>query len=342
MPHVRFLCLGLAALGLLLSAGAPARAEDPAPAAEEVPIPWVKNWTDAKAQAKREKKDLLIDFTGSDWCGWCKKLEADVFSHAAFLDVATKQYVFVFLDFPHDPELKKQVVDPALNTKLNEGFRVRGFPTIVLATADGNPYARTGYQEGGPAGYLKHLEELRANREKIETMLAKGKKDFEAFKAGFQLIVESEFLGHPDYAWTVDHAALEDADGSKGLKPAVDAERARQRSRVEELALQKILQTAKGETPPWEEIQKFLLASKDLNGNALAEWSIRTADWLAEEKRYAEAKVLYQLPLRDPDIAANPRAQAYIGKKVKGVEEAMKPPAEEPKPEEPKPDATPK
>jgi thiol-disulfide isomerase/thioredoxin len=172
----------LALVGLLGMGAAAARAEDTPPAGPaapsteaEVTIPWVKNWGEAQAQAKKENKDLLINFTGSDWCGWCIRLESEVFSHAAFLEQATKQFVFVFLDFPNDPALKAAVVDAALNEKLKTTYDVRGFPSILLTTAEGLPYGRTGYQEGGPEAYLTHLAGAARAGEKIKALIARAR-----------------------------------------------------------------------------------------------------------------------------------------------------------------------
>ena len=56
---------------------------------------WKEDFAAAKKQAAREKKDLLLDFTGSDWCGWCIKLDREVFSQERFLEEATKHFVLV-------------------------------------------------------------------------------------------------------------------------------------------------------------------------------------------------------------------------------------------------------
>jgi hypothetical protein len=117
------------------------------------------NWEEAKAQAAKEGKNLLVDFSGSDWCTWCIRLDREVFSQEAFLTEAKKKFVLVLVDFPEDktgqsPELQKQ------NEALQEQFGIEGFPTVYLAKADGTPFAQTGYQEGGPEKYLAHLDEL--------------------------------------------------------------------------------------------------------------------------------------------------------------------------------------
>jgi thioredoxin-related protein len=135
---------------------------------------WTENAKEAMGQAAKEKKDLLMDFTGSDWCGWCIKLDTEVFSQPAFIAEAPKHFVLLKLDFPRgkpqSDELKKQ------NSELQAKYGIRGYPSIVLADATGKAYAQTGYRPGGAAGYLKHLAELRAAREKRDAALAKAAK----------------------------------------------------------------------------------------------------------------------------------------------------------------------
>ena len=121
---------------------------------------WVENFEQAKQTATTGKKDLLMDFTGSDWCSWCIKLRKEVFDQAAFKEAAPKDFVLVELDYPQD-DTKLSVEVKAQNARLQKEFAIRGYPTIVLADAAGRPYAETGYQEGGPEKYLTHLQELR-------------------------------------------------------------------------------------------------------------------------------------------------------------------------------------
>ncbi len=125
-------------------------------------IEWVTDWDKAKQTAQQQNKDLLIDFSGSDWCGWCKRLDAEVFKKPEFA-AAGKDFVFVLIDFPSDKSKQSDELQ-AQNKKLAEEFKVKGFPTIFLTGSDGKPYAQTGYQEGGPAAYLEHLEELKKQK----------------------------------------------------------------------------------------------------------------------------------------------------------------------------------
>ena len=119
---------------------------------------WGTDWEAAKAQAKKENKPIFINFTGTDWCGWCIKLDKEVFSKDAFKAYARDNLVLLKLDFPRRKMLPKE--KSARNQELAEIFGIRGFPTIVLLGADGKEKARTGYQRGGAEAYVEHLKGL--------------------------------------------------------------------------------------------------------------------------------------------------------------------------------------
>ena len=119
---------------------------------------WLDDLEKAKAQAKAENKKILLDFTGSDWCGWCKKLDAEVFSQQAFKDYAAKHLVLVELDFPRGFQL------PEATKKQNDGlakkYKIQGYPTIVITTASGTKRGELGYVEGGPEAFIKELKKV--------------------------------------------------------------------------------------------------------------------------------------------------------------------------------------
>jgi uncharacterized protein YyaL (SSP411 family) len=153
----RIAALALSAL-LLLTTSANAAAEG-----------WTEDFEAAKAQAKAEGKDLLIDFTGSDWCGWCVRLTKEVFSQEDFKSYADERFVLVKLDYPSKKPQSDEI--KAQNEKLKAAFGIQGFPTIILADADGKGYAKTGYKAGGPKAYNKHLEEMAAYKQKRDEFL---------------------------------------------------------------------------------------------------------------------------------------------------------------------------
>jgi len=136
---------------------------------------WLTDIDAAKKYAGESKKDLLIDFTGSDWCGWCIKLNDEVFKHDAFKNGVKDSFVLVEIDFPR---AKEKLPEDARkrNTELAEKYAVQGYPTILLCDAEGKPYAATGYQEGGPEKYVSHLNELRKNKTMRDEAFAKAEK----------------------------------------------------------------------------------------------------------------------------------------------------------------------
>jgi thioredoxin-related protein len=126
-------------------------------AALAVPPPgWTEDYAKAVAKAKTENKKLLLDFTGSDWCGFCKLLDKEVFSTSQFKNWA-KDYVLVKVDFPHStpqsPKVKKQ------NEELKSKYPFNGYPTVVILDSEGKELARkSGYPPGtGPTAYLAEL-----------------------------------------------------------------------------------------------------------------------------------------------------------------------------------------
>jgi thioredoxin-related protein len=133
---------------------------------------WQTDYEAAKKLAADEKKDLLIDFTGSDWCGWCIRLQKEVFSQDDFKKAAKDQFVLLEVDFPQD-ETKLPEATRQQNKKLGEQYQVEGYPTILLCDAKGAPYASTGYEKGGAAAYVKHLENLKSQKAKRDEAFAK-------------------------------------------------------------------------------------------------------------------------------------------------------------------------
>ena len=141
---------------------------------------WIDDFDKAVEIAQREKKDLFVDFTGSDWCGWCIKLDKEVFAYDAFLTPVTQNFVLVKLDFPRSAEAKAKVPNPDRNRELQAKYGVRGFPTILMMTADGAVYGQTGYREGGPEKYVEHIDEVRTES---RAALGRVQEQIAAFKS---------------------------------------------------------------------------------------------------------------------------------------------------------------
>ncbi len=118
---------------------------------------WQTDLAKAQAEAKAENKLVLMDFTGSDWCSWCKKFDAEVLSRPEFKEYAAKNLVLVEVDFPNKKQqsaaLKKA------NESLKAKYKVDGFPTFVVLGKDGKEVGRQeGYEAGGPKAFISKLE----------------------------------------------------------------------------------------------------------------------------------------------------------------------------------------
>jgi protein disulfide-isomerase len=119
---------------------------------------WMTSYEDALNQAKAEKKPVLLFFTGSDWCGWCHKLENEVLDTMEFSDSASGKFIFVVVDFPMKKALDAKLT--AQNKELQKKFDVKGFPTIILIDDQQNQIGVTGYRPGGAKGYFDHLMKM--------------------------------------------------------------------------------------------------------------------------------------------------------------------------------------
>lgn len=184
---------------------------------------WTEDFTGAKQTATTQSKDMLLDFTGSDWCGWCVKLNKEVFSHDEFKTYAKDNFVLVELDYPRAKEQSDEI--KTQNAALKTTYAIRGYPTILLTDELGRPYAKTGYKAGGPEAYVDHLEELkqvRVNRdEQLDAAenaegLAKAKHLHEAM----QTVGDDLALTH--YKETVNQIIELDAENKAGLKKYYD------------------------------------------------------------------------------------------------------------------------
>ena len=121
---------------------------------------WQNDYKKAQEEAKASNKFLLLNFTGSDWCGWCIKFDREVLSQPQFKDYARDNLVLVELDFPRaksqSAEVRKQ------NLELAQHYEVVGFPTIVVLNSDGQAvWHYNGYFPGGSEAFIAELQKLR-------------------------------------------------------------------------------------------------------------------------------------------------------------------------------------
>ena len=126
---------------------------------------WLTDSATAYQRARTENKPILFNFTGSDWCGWCMRLQSEVFSHPEFEAFAKDNLVLVEVDFPKSKAQAPSQIKA--NASLASGFNIRGYPTILLVDGQGKIIGRTGYQPGGPRMYIAELQRILGNRVKV-------------------------------------------------------------------------------------------------------------------------------------------------------------------------------
>jgi protein disulfide-isomerase len=127
-------------------------------AAPKAKLSWTTDYRGALAQAKEQNRQVFLFFTGSDWCIWCKRLNAEILAQPEFARYAEDKLILVELDFPQgkfQPAALK-----AQNGTLARIFQIEGYPTVIVLNSAGKPVGRLGYQEGGPVPFVKALKKL--------------------------------------------------------------------------------------------------------------------------------------------------------------------------------------
>ncbi|HLP76404.1 MAG TPA: thioredoxin family protein [Candidatus Paceibacterota bacterium] len=120
---------------------------------------WMTDAAKAQARAKAENKMVLLDFTGSDWCPWCIKLDKEVFATPEFKSYAATNLVLVEVDFPRKKQLSPS--QKTANQALQQRYDVKGYPTVIILNPTGAKVGELGYQKGGAAPFIARLEKLK-------------------------------------------------------------------------------------------------------------------------------------------------------------------------------------
>jgi len=121
---------------------------------------WLTSLPEAEALAKKENKLVLVDFTGSDWCVACIRIEKEVFTKPAFIEYAKKNLVLVRLDFPLDN--KQPAALKAANDALQAKYKVDGFPVFFEMKPDGTVvWTQEGFVGGSPSEFIALLDKAR-------------------------------------------------------------------------------------------------------------------------------------------------------------------------------------
>ena len=130
----------------------------PEPFDPNAKLTWSTDYDGSLDRAKLEHKHVFLFFTGSDWCGWCKKLSREILTTGEFTQYAQDKLILVELDYPRQTPQSYEV--KVQNKMLESRYSITGFPTVVVLDYTGKAVARLGYQAGGPEPFINRLKEL--------------------------------------------------------------------------------------------------------------------------------------------------------------------------------------
>ena len=124
--------------------------------AADADLTWHSRLDEALKLAQKDNKPLMLFFTGSDWCIWCKRLVGQILSQPGFMSYAEKELVLVKFDFPRN--IPMDTDQKEYNAKIAKEYQIQGFPTIIMLNAKGEKLGQTGYQDLSPEAYVEHLK----------------------------------------------------------------------------------------------------------------------------------------------------------------------------------------
>jgi thioredoxin-related protein len=142
--HLALAALGMAFFNLSSPLGA------------STPEGWTSDFTSAQARATEQEQAMLLMFTGSDWCGWCKTMHKEILDTPTFMEWASENIVLVYVDFPRKDYRSEAV--KLQNENLDEKYNVTGYPTLILINSQGDELTRLSYMQGGPKTFIRAIK----------------------------------------------------------------------------------------------------------------------------------------------------------------------------------------
>ena len=178
---------------------------------------WLVDFEKAKAQAAKEGKPILMEFTGSDWCPPCKALHKNVLVKDIFKEEMPKHYILLKLDNPRDKS-KQTDAEKAQYKELAREYKVTGVPSVFLADADGNPFFKSSGYGGQSAD--EWVEQM-VGKSGIPKALAKAEKAKGIERAKLldtALTMMGSKFANESHGEKIDEIINLDAENKAGLK----------------------------------------------------------------------------------------------------------------------------
>jgi len=163
-------------------------------AATSTPTGFTDNLPEALKSAKANNKSVFMVCSGSDWCGWCKRLEQEVLSSEVFRAKMAGGYELVYIDMPQDKTLLSDWAREH-NQAVCEEYKVPGFPSCFILDADGKVLSRLGYEKGGADNYVKTIDYLKANQADIDKYITPIASKFDTLIPMLNKLYKQKFGG---------------------------------------------------------------------------------------------------------------------------------------------------
>ena len=180
--------VALFALAAVLPLATPAFAEETSKLAAETVMKegvqagvWTQDFDAALKEAAAKKLPVLMNFTGSDWCGWCKMADKNIFSTDEWKKYAAEKMVLAWIDFPKDKSKVPEAFQ-SRNKELSKKYGVQGYPTFIMLDSAGNELFRASTGRKSAAEFIKQLDEEFVKVDKISKLTGDKKAAYEKAK----------------------------------------------------------------------------------------------------------------------------------------------------------------
>ncbi|MDX1944915.1 MAG: trypsin-like peptidase domain-containing protein [Pirellulaceae bacterium] len=281
-----------------------APAKPPATVAKGGPFDaWEQDFEAAKKIAATQKKDILILFDGSDWCGYSIRMTETIFAKQDFLARAGENFVLVFIDFPRSPAAKAKVRDGARNHQMMERFGIEGYPTIVLADEAGRPYAYDGYQKGDVASFvarMKQWREVRAERDRLFAAVGSAQGESQLARAVEAVVLLNEIgltgFYEPELTrWQTLADKLDPANKSGRAEVIFEAAWKVRATQMAGAGPQRMIQVIE-ELDGWSKSRQFQDADRAAKLYFAAAYWMMSLERLDDAKRYLDRAIAFRPP----------------------------------------------
>lgn len=119
---------------------------------------WQTNFDEVKKQAQASNKNIILVFSGSDWCAPCIKLDKEIFKSNEFIFYSNEHFILLKADFPRKKQNTLTAEQQEHNRQLAKTYNKNGyFPFVVTLSPAGKVLGQMGYEKISPTEYIHKL-----------------------------------------------------------------------------------------------------------------------------------------------------------------------------------------